>query len=218
MLGNRKGNKKLSMRGIIGRNKRGKCSNNSRQNKMVNTVEDKINVNMPILKVGSTGHYVDHLQKILIDIANEYPEMPVVTMDAMFGDITKEALIIFQKKNGLPATGVVDSNTWNKLHMSHNIFMKKQENKKRDDMKDGLDQSSNVVREGSNGKFVVDLQIYLNKISNEYISIPKLKVDGIFGINTKASVVEFQKLFKLVPDGIVGDITWNMIYEQYNKK
>ncbi|MRS04747.1 peptidoglycan-binding protein, partial [bacterium] len=35
---------------------------------------------------------------------------------------------------------------------------------------------------------------------------------GIFGERTKAAVVKFQKLRKLVPDGIVGEITWPRLH------
>ena len=54
----------------------------------------------------------------------------------------------------------------------------------------------------------------LNRISNDYPAIPKVyPIDAIFGPNTEASVIKFQEVFNLVPDGIVGRATWyEMVY------
>ena len=43
-----------------------------------------------------------------------------------------------------------------------------------------------------------------------------LVCDGIFGARTKAAVISFQKLRKLVPDGIVGEITWPRLVANTN--
>lgn len=37
-------------------------------------------------------------------------------------------------------------------------------------------------------------------------------VDGIFMEQTKKAVIQFQKNNKLVPDGVIGPITWDMLY------
>ena len=40
---------------------------------------------------------------------------------------------------------------------------------------------------------------------------PKLVVDNSFGPKTKAAVIEFQRTFGLVADGVVGPKTWNVL-------
>ena len=52
---------------------------------------------------------------------------------------------------------------------------------------------------------------HLNRISQNFPAIPKLRVDGIFGANTENSVRAFQNAFSLDADGIVGRITWYAI-------
>ncbi len=65
------------------------------------------------------------------------------------------------------------------------------------------------LRVGSTGPNVVVLQASLNRISQNYPAIPKIPAaDGIFGPKTEAAVIEFQKIFGLTPDGIVGPATW----------
>ncbi len=72
------------------------------------------------------------------------------------------------------------------------------------------------LRVGSTGPNVVVIQASLNRISQNYPAIPKIPVaDGIFGSKTEASVKAFQKIFDLVPDGIVGQDTWYALVRIY---
>lgn len=70
------------------------------------------------------------------------------------------------------------------------------------------------VRLGDSGINVQVVQTMLNRISQNYPAIPKINpADGIFGEYTKSSVVAFQEIFNLTPDGIVGIATWyKMVY------
>ncbi len=64
---------------------------------------------------------------------------------------------------------------------------------------------------------VRQVQIRLNRISNNYPAIPKISpVDGYFGRETLDAVQEFQRIFNLTPDGIVGNSTWYAILRIYN--
>lgn len=72
------------------------------------------------------------------------------------------------------------------------------------------------LRRGSSGPSVVVIQVELNRISQNYPAIPKLaSVDGIFGSRTEASVIAFQQIFDLNPDGIVGQATWYALVRLY---
>lgn len=72
------------------------------------------------------------------------------------------------------------------------------------------------LRRGSSGPSVVVIQVELNRISQNYPAIPKLaNVDGIFGSRTEASVIAFQQIFDLNPDGIVGQATWYALVRLY---
>ena len=72
------------------------------------------------------------------------------------------------------------------------------------------------LRRGSNGPNVVIIQVALNRIAQSYPAIPKISaVDGIFGARTESSVIAFQEIFGLTPDGIVGPGTWYEIVRLY---
>lgn len=73
-----------------------------------------------------------------------------------------------------------------------------------------------ALRRGSIGPNVVTIQVQLNRISQNYPSIPKIpQVDGIFGVQTEAAVRRFQEIFNLAADGIVGVSTWYALIRLY---
>jgi hypothetical protein len=63
-----------------------------------------------------------------------------------------------------------------------------------------------TLKQGDTGQDVVVLQKVLNK-HLDLVGGPLLKPDGVFGARTRQKVVEFQKINRLVADGVVGPKT-----------
>ncbi|BAT54679.1 putative penicillin-resistant DD-carboxypeptidase [Nostoc sp. NIES-3756] len=73
---------------------------------MTNANPQAPKVTDPILRQGDSGAAVTELQKLLnAKGAN-------VVVDGIFGATTKNAVIIFQRSNGLTADGIVGTKTW----------------------------------------------------------------------------------------------------------
>ncbi len=73
------------------------------------------------------------------------------------------------------------------------------------------------LKEGDTGRDVELLQRRLNRISVNFPRIPKIyPADGLFDISTTDAVKEFQKVFGLAEDGLVGKNTWYSIQSVYN--
>lgn len=68
---------------------------------------------------------------------------------------------------------------------------------------------------GSNGEAVRHLQEQLNVIGDVYYQVGQLNVDGVYGIDTQEAVKNFQSIFGLTQDGIVGRGTWYKISQIY---
>ena len=67
------------------------------------------------LEIGSTGDKVRMLQEQLNRIARNYPAIPIISEDGIYGPATAESVRTFQSIFGLPQTGVVDYRTWYKI-------------------------------------------------------------------------------------------------------
>ena len=67
------------------------------------------------LGVGASGGKVKQMQEQLNRIAKNYPALPAVKADGIYGTGTKSAVEKFQSVFGLPVTGIVDYRTWYKI-------------------------------------------------------------------------------------------------------
>lgn len=67
------------------------------------------------LQVGSRGNSVRVIQEQLNAIANNYPAIPKVEVDGIYGPATKAAVEKFQSVFDMPVSGVVDYPTWYKI-------------------------------------------------------------------------------------------------------
>ncbi len=73
------------------------------------------------------------------------------------------------------------------------------------------------LRLGSSNEEVREIQRQLNRIGLNYPSIPKITdTSGVFEASTQNAVRQFQRIFNLTPDGIVGKQTWYKIKYIYN--
>ena len=75
-------------------------------------------------------------------------------------------------------------------------------------------QYSRVLREGSTGEPVRVLQYMLQVIGSYINDVPMPPQTGIFGELTANSVRTFQRFSGLAIDGIVGEQTWNAIFDR----
>lgn len=64
------------------------------------------------LTIGASGEKVRQMQQQLNRIARNYPAIPTISTDGIYGPGTAEAVRTFQKIFDLPQTGVVDFPTW----------------------------------------------------------------------------------------------------------
>ena len=61
---------------------------------------------------------VKQLQTYLLAISyrDKIPYMPHISIDGIYGESTRAAVTDFQKKYGIPATGIVNYETWQEIY------------------------------------------------------------------------------------------------------
>lgn len=160
------------------------------------------------LTVGSTGQNVRTMQTYLNTIRIVYPNIPYLTVDGIFGEGTRSAVIAFQQQFILTPDGVIGAVTWNEIVKQYQLAT--------GTSSVSLQYPGELLRVGSTGNNVRLMQTFLNELRSRYPSLPLLTTDGIFGPQTEAAVILFQRLNGLTPDGIIGPVTWYAIINQRN--
>ncbi len=157
-----------------------------------------------ILRFGDTGTAVQNLQFYLKSIASFNPFLRDLAIDGRFGRSTENAVRAFQEYYGLAVDGVVGERTWDRIV---SVYL---------DVTEGGNLAIKPypgapLERGDEGEDVLYLQILLNRIRRIFVTVPALEEDGAFGSSTRSAVREFQRLFGLTRDGVVGRETWNGI-------
>ncbi len=160
-----------------------------------------------ILTVGSAGGNVSIMQSYLNAIRNGmFPGMTRLAVDGIFGNSTKSTVMQYQGFSGLKQDGIIGPDTWNSVVEDYNTLP-------------GIPDDSypgRVLRSGSVGVDVGNMQMKLNGLSNTYTAINSQIVDEIYGRNMTDAVRRFQHQFGLKADGVIGRDTWDKIIEVYN--
>ncbi|EAP97511.1 hypothetical protein JNB_18613 [Janibacter sp. HTCC2649] len=131
-----------------------------------------------MLSAGSKGTAVKVLQAGLGGLA----------VDGAFGQATVGAVKALQTRWGLPASGVVNLKTWNRLELTVHPL---------------IPYWATVAKSGSKGANVVALQRAL-----------RITADGNFGPATLAAVKAAQARAKLSQTGVVATLTWKAVEKQ----
>lgn len=169
------------------------------------------------LKAGSRGLNVQTIQTYLNRIRRNYPAIPAITDEAgVFGNSTRAAVTKFQSIFNLAADGIVGKATWYKISSIYAGITRLAElDSEGTSLGIGTVPPDSILRQGSVGPDVITLQYLLNVISEYYPGIPAPSQNGSFDAGTRQSVIAFQRMMGLDPDGIVGALTWNALYEIY---
>ncbi len=159
------------------------------------------------LREGASGQNVRLVQFWLKIARTVYSTLNDLTVDGKFGAATTAAVKRFQTYFGLTVDGVVGRTTWNKLYEVYNDIANKLLSPS---LRPG--EYPGILRRGSSGTAVRELQFYLYLLSAYESSIPAVGIDGSFGAATENAVRAYQRFAGLTVDGIVGRATWESLY------
>ncbi len=129
----------------------------------------------------------------------------------VFTEETESNIREFQRYFGLPQTGIINEETWNRIVSVYYSLLQNYP----DDETVAESYPGTPLRRGSEGENVLFIQKALNSIRETISGINYVTEDGIFGSGTETAVKQFQEFFSLTPDGIVGPETWKRIGEIY---
>ena len=173
------------------------------------------------LRQGSSGAAVFTLQRQLNRITKDYPFLGLLTVDGIFGRKMTETVKKFQRQFNLTVDGVVGRSTWYKISYIYVSVKDLAELTSEGETYSGTlpdgswNLGSSVLKQGSTGSEVEQMQFWLSTLAQYESSIPSITVDGVYGSGTAAAVRAFQRRYGLTVDGIVGRTTWTELYDQF---
>jgi peptidoglycan hydrolase-like protein with peptidoglycan-binding domain len=169
------------------------------------------------MREGSSGANIKRMQDFLNRIRVNYPLIPQIpNPNGYFGPETTAAVRTFQQIFRMHADGIIGRSTWFRISYIYVAVTKLAElTSEGQRIGIGLNPPTSVLRVGSRGADVIELQFLISFISQYFTSVPSVIQDSLFGPATRDAVIEFQRQFGLTPDGIVGPATWNRLYSVY---
>ena len=170
------------------------------------------------LRLGMVGENVARVQVMLNRVSRDYPAIPKIPtpVSGQFDEATEQAVHKFQEVFSLTPDGVVGNATWYKL-----VFLYVGVQRLSELASQGqtyyniIYQAPDQLQEGDQNSGVQLLQYLLSVVSEFYDMIPPAAADGIFGPQTRQSVLAFQQLTGLPQTGAVDRATWEALYRVY---
>ncbi|MEG0830060.1 MAG: peptidoglycan-binding protein [Anaerovoracaceae bacterium] len=169
------------------------------------------------LKLGSTGSNVKIIQVELNRISQNYPLIPKINnVDGVFDAKTEKSVKTFQSTFNLTPDGIVGKATWYKmLNLYVGITKLSELDSEGVKLFDASLEYPDAISLGNSGEKVEILQYFLQIIAEVYLTIPSVDITGYFGPETDISVKAFQQQFNLPQTGVVGEETWDLMYNVF---
>ena len=169
------------------------------------------------LRQGSRGPFVTVIQTELNRISRNYPAIPrIPEVDGIFGPKTEAAVRKFQEIFDLDVDGVVGKATWYALVRLYTAVLSLSELRSQGQQFYAVNWAyPSGLQQGARGDKVRHLQYMLSVLSEFIPQVPEVTIDGIFGPATRNAVLAAQGFLGLPQTGVVDEITWDEMYDQF---
>ena len=169
------------------------------------------------LRHGSRGPFVTVIQTELNRISRNYPAIPrIPEVDGIFGPKTEAAVRKFQEIFDLDADGVVGKATWYALVRLYTAVLSLSELRSQGQQFYAVNWAyPSGLQQGARGDKVRHLQYMLSVLSEFIPQVPEVTIDGVFGPATRNAVLAAQGFLGLPQTGVVDEITWDEMYDQF---
>ena len=158
------------------------------------------------------GQPIRSLQTMLRTIAEWDPNYITLIPDGIYGPETMKAVSHFQRKHGLPITGVTDQSTWEAIVAVFEPARIQQEEAYPLHI---ILNPGQVIRKGERNPHLYLVQAMLMYLSELYESIGQPGMTGLLDDATADALASFQALNGLPMSGNLDKRTWKHLAAQY---
>ena len=153
------------------------------------------------------------LQTMLRVLAEDDDRYATLVPDGIYGPSTTNAVSLFQRRNGLPVTGVTDQPTWDLIQAEYDAALIRID--KAEPIEILLDPGQ-VFRAGDSSPYVYLLQSMLTQLSNDHPAINAPGHSGYMDNSTVTALENFQLLAALPVTGEFDRLTWKHLVRQFS--
>ena len=144
-----------------------------------------------------------------------YEGAPYVPVDGIFDSQTQYALTEFQRRNGLPPTGIADRTTWELLYLQY-LEIVEITSLPSPIIPFPSYPSDYIIKMGEKSFLVATLQYMINEIGMVYNTLEPLEISGVYDEETSALIKDFQEKNALPVTAEVDRATWKRLAQIYN--
>ena len=155
---------------------------------------------------------VRSLQTMLRVIAEDDATLPTVIPDGIYGPSTMIAVTSFQRREGIPITGIVDERTWNQIVNAYEPALVRVGKAEPIEI---LLEPGQVILIGERSPYIFLTQGMLAQLSNDHVDFIYPELTGVLDDVTSNSLRGFQALAGLPPTGTLDRITWQHLARQF---
>ena len=159
------------------------------------------------------GQPIRSLQTMLRTLSQDDEGLPYVIPDGIYGPATASAISAFQRREGLPITGIADQRTWDSIVENYEPALIRVE--KAAPIQIVLDPGE-VLRSGDTGPYILLLQSLLASLAADHATLQSPGFSGILDPETEESIRSFQRLSDLPVTGELDKITWKRLVRHYS--
>ncbi len=167
------------------------------------------------MAIQNNSNDVYEIQNYLRKIQLANNEENLINPDGIYGNETVEAVMEYQIRNNIPATGRVDSFTWENIYRDYLVA---------DEILSVPEKVSffplgiSEFKKGDNYDEIYVLQTLIKAYDKRFGNPQILEITGVFDENTENAVREIQKAFDLPQTGKVDKRLWNKVVRFHNNR
>jgi len=155
---------------------------------------------------------VRSLQTMLRVIAEDDRRLPTVVPDGIYGPTTMIAVTAFQRREGIPVTGITDQYTWERIVASYEPALLRVGKAEPIEI---LLEPGQVIAAGESNPYLYLVQGMLAQLSGDSDAVTHPGHSGVLDAETSLSIRGFQVLAGLPPTGTLDRITWHHLVRQF---
>lgn len=146
---------------------------------------------------------IKQLQKYLREIAKKDNRIPLLIIDGLYLEETKNAVAIFQEIYGIAITGEVDEETWNRIYREYIAAVGVSRSCL---CLDVLSKKDASFQTGDSGYIIYFIQVMLKRIAEKYSNFPDIEINGTVDEPTKKALNQVREIHNLSPFATDDDV------------